>query len=98
MASSRTYVTTAHGSKYLQQLCKHWSHRLEVSFTPEQGSIRFDGGRDCRLRADENGLEINASAPDAETLERTQRTIIEHLKRFAFRENLDGVAWVPVQS
>lgn len=28
-------VPTTSGSRYLQQLCKHWSHKFAVDFTPE---------------------------------------------------------------
>ncbi len=34
--SSTALVPTKSASRYLQQLCKHWSHNLAVSFTPEQ--------------------------------------------------------------
>lgn len=36
---SRADVPTAHASRYLQQLCKHWAHRFEVTFDPHQGRI-----------------------------------------------------------
>ena len=39
-------VPTANASRYLQQLCKHWQHNLEVTFTPEHGTIVFP--RDAR--------------------------------------------------
>ena len=32
-------VPTASASKYLQQLCKHWSHNLAVEFTREHGRV-----------------------------------------------------------
>ena len=34
-------VPTANASKYIQQLCKHWSHRLEVDLSEEKGVVRF---------------------------------------------------------
>jgi hypothetical protein len=34
-------VPTVNGSRYLQQLCKHWSHNLKVEFTPETGTVIF---------------------------------------------------------
>ena len=38
-------VPTAHASKYLQQLCKHWQHNLAVEFTPERaGTYEFTCG------------------------------------------------------
>ena len=32
-----TSIATSNGSRYLQQLCKHFAHKIETSFTPEQG-------------------------------------------------------------
>ena len=32
---------------------------------------------------------------DQETLERMQKVVVDHLKRFAFRENLGEVVWKP---
>ena len=93
MPTSRTHVPTTLGSRYLQQLCKHWGHKLEVEFTPEAGSIRFDDSRVCRLEADEAGLEIMVEAGDAERLQHTERVVIEHLKRFAFKEDLGVPVW-----
>ena len=34
-------VPTENASRYLQQLCKHWQHNLQVEFTPEHGTVRF---------------------------------------------------------
>ncbi len=93
MPTSRTHVPTGLGSRYLQQLCKHWGHKLQVEFTPEAGSIRFDDDRVCRLKADPAGLEIAVEAGDAERLQHTERVVIEHLKRFAFKEDLGVPVW-----
>ena len=34
-------VPTTSGSRYLQQLCKHWSHNLAVEFTEQNGKVVF---------------------------------------------------------
>ena len=31
-AASQAQVRTEHASRYLQQLCKHWSHKFAVTF------------------------------------------------------------------
>lgn len=98
MPTSRTHVPTPLGSRYLQQLCKHWGHKLDVEFTPEAGSIRFGDGRSCQLMADEAGLEIMVEAGDTERLQHTERVVIEHLKRFAFKEDLGTPAWIASES
>ncbi len=39
MTVSLADVVTAHASRYLQQLCKHWSHKFSVSFDERQGKV-----------------------------------------------------------
>ena len=45
MSSAIANTPTAHASKYLQQLCKHWQHNLSVEFTPEHGTVTFPRDR-----------------------------------------------------
>ncbi len=96
MPTSQARVSTASASRYLQQLCKHWSHKFAVEFTPEKGRIPFADGRVCSLQATSDALTLQADAPDAETLERLQRVVVEHMKRFAFREDLGEIQWTPM--
>jgi len=93
MPASRAIIPTAAASRYLQQLCKHWSHKFAVEFTPERGSIPFDETRRCKMEASPDALALRIEAADEATLERTQGVVIEHLKRFAFREDLGEVRW-----
>ena len=93
MPVSQTIIPTASASRYLQQLCKHWSHKLAVEFTPKHGTIPFDETRLCTLDASPDRLALRVEAADDATLERMQDVVIEHLKRFAFREELGDVTW-----
>ena len=93
MPASQATVQTASASRYLQQLCKHWSHKFAVEFTPEHGIIPFDDTRRCVLDASLDDLALRIEATDDATLERTQGVVIDHLKRFAFREELGEVEW-----
>jgi len=93
MPASQTTVPTASASRYLQQLCKHWSHKFAVEFTPERGTIPFDETRRCLLDASADRLALRIEAADDAMLERTQGVVIDHLKRFAFREDLGNVQW-----
>jgi len=93
MPASHATIATASASRYLQQLCKHWSHKFAVTFTPEHGTIPFDATRVCTLEATPDCLALRVDAADDATLERMQGVVIEHLKRFAFREDLDEVTW-----
>ncbi|SMC95078.1 DUF2218 domain-containing protein [Rhizobium sp. RU36D] len=83
---------TDHAPKYLVQLCKHFAHKIEVSYSEAQGECRFVCGT-VRLEADEQGLRMEATSPDLDQLQQTESVIERHLVRFAFRENLEALAW-----
>ena len=87
MPTSRADVATEHGSKYLQQLCKHWAHKFAVAFDPHHGTIELSLGTTV-MDADPSALRIAVTAADAETLERLETVVADHIKRFAFREEL----------
>jgi uncharacterized protein len=93
MAKSRAVVETEHASRYLQQLCKHWSHKFAVEFSPTEGRIDLGEGRVVDLRADDASLTVEVEAPE---LPRTEQVVVDHIVRFAFRENL-VFDWKPVQ-
>jgi hypothetical protein len=93
--SATATVPTANASRYLQQLCKHWSHTLAVEFTPEQGKVVFP--KDARglsfpedavvtFKAQEEALEVVIEASAPEQLEGLKGAVASHLDRFAFRE------------
>ena len=101
--ASTAQVPTASGSRYLQQLCKHWAHNMAVEFTPEQGKVTFP--RDARgadwpgegvatMIAHATTLEcrIEASAPGQ--LAGLKDALARHLDRFAFREAPLTFDWV----
>ena len=86
-ARSTATVPTASASRYLQQLCKHFAHKRSVEFDKMSGVIALSAG-DCRLRAGDDALMLDLTAPDAESLLRLQDTVERHLVRFAFREEM----------
>ncbi|THF58353.1 DUF2218 domain-containing protein [Ollibium composti] len=87
MPTSRADVVTGQASKYLQQLCKHWAHKFPVAFDPTHGTIELSLGRTV-MDADAEALHIAVTAQDAEALERLETVVADHIKRFAFREEL----------
>jgi hypothetical protein len=93
MPSSNARVATANASRYLQQVCKHWSHKFAVEFTPERGRVPFADDRSCRFEAEPKALVMHLEAPDEASLTRLQGVVVDHVKRFAFREDLSEVAW-----
>jgi hypothetical protein len=91
MTRSTARVTTAFASRYVQQLCKHFAHRIPVEFSKTTGRMEFEGNT-CLLEADSNLLTIRIEAEDATALERLQGVVARHLERFAFRDKPE-VSW-----
>lgn len=94
-SSSSASVPTRNGSRYLQQLCKHWAHNLAVEFDTERGKVTFP--RDVRgadwpgdavftMAAGPEALECRLAATSPEQLAALKETVARHLDRFAFRE------------
>lgn len=102
MDSAIATVPTASGSKYLQQLCKHWQHNLTVEFTPKHGTVVFpkdargadypgDGLVTFDAGAEALAVRIDASSPAQ--LEGLKGAVARHLDRFAFREAPLAFEW-----
>jgi hypothetical protein len=100
--SASAHVRTSNASKYLQQLCKHWQHNLQVEFTPENGTVIFP--RDARgadhpgdavvtFNAGEDGLDVRIDASSDEQLEGLKGAVAKHVDRFAFREGALAYDW-----
>src|SRR3546814_11222259 len=92
--SATARVPTAHASKYLQQLCKHWQHNLAVEFTPEHGTVTFP--RDARgadwpgnglatIDAGADALAVRSDASSEEQTEGLKGATASPPDRFAFR-------------
>jgi hypothetical protein len=90
---SRADVVTDRPSPYLKQLCKHFRHKLDVTFDDETGTIPFAFGR-CELRAGDGVLHLEAIAATPEELERVENVAGSHLVRFGRRHELT-VEWSP---
>ncbi|MDE2435575.1 MAG: DUF2218 domain-containing protein [Sphingomonadales bacterium] len=93
--ASTAIVPTEKGSRYLQQLCKHWAHNLAVEFDAHRGRVTFP--KDARgadwpgdgvftMDASDTALtcRVEASAPGQ--LDGLKGAVQRHLDRFAFRE------------
>lgn len=85
MSTATAHVPTANASKYLQQLCKHWSHKLEVSFDDKAGTVRFQEAV-VTMTAGEEALSVTVEAVSDEIRDRIEGVVASHLDRFAFRE------------
>jgi hypothetical protein len=93
MPSSEARIPTEHASKYLQQLCKHFGHKIPATFDAETGHLTFEMGTTA-LAAKPDVLVLRNEAPEAVGLARLEEVVASHLVRFAFREELK-VDWTP---
>jgi hypothetical protein len=77
-------VATVNGAKYVQQLCKHWSHKLEVDLSEEKGVVKFPAAV-ATFDAGADALQVTIEGEEGE-VERMKGVVASHLDRFAFRE------------
>ncbi|WP_323783909.1 DUF2218 domain-containing protein [Leisingera sp.] len=87
---------TPDAAKYLQQLCKHFAHKVEVKFDTTDrtghGTVALGMGP-ATLRATAQELTAEVTAPTADELDHARQIIDNHLARFAFREEFKTMAW-----
>lgn len=93
MHAIAAHIPTNEASRYLQQLCKHWSHKFEVTFTPSEGRVPFPNGATCTMSAASDALALRMEAADAAEAARMAEVVINHLQRFAFRAPLVVPDW-----
>lgn len=93
MTVSVARVPTHSASRYLQQLAKHWSHKMEVTFSTEEAKIAFPSGATLAMRADSETLDLALTVPEGGDVARMRKVVEEHIDRFAFREGPLTYEW-----
>lgn len=92
MLTSTAQFPTANGARLMQQLLKHFAHKVEVQFDETRGSVVLGAGR-AEFLASADSLSARVEAEDARSLIEVRYVIDKHLVTFAFRENFTGFAW-----
>ena len=92
MTIAKAHVPTTNATKYLQQLCKHWSHRLRVELQEGVGTVRFPDAV-ATMTAKSSELVVSVEADDEEMLDLIKVVVAKHLDRFAFREAPLSFEW-----
>ena len=92
MIHSTGTLSSPKASQYLQQLCKHFAHKTEVSFDTHQGSIALRSGP-ATLTASDGRLVATVTAPDLAALPQARHVIDKHLAIFAHREGFTTLDW-----
>ena len=86
---------TPNAARYLQQLCKHFAHKVDVRYDDTRGEADLPPGL-AILTATPEALRVEISAADEQGLELPRHIIDDHLGRFAFREAFTGMGWQPL--
>lgn len=92
MTAFSTSIRTEHAQKYLQQLCKHFAHKVTVEYSPEEGRVAFPPGK-CLMNADAQMLTFYCLAREDGAVPVIKSILDKHLVKFAWREELD-YEWV----
>lgn len=95
MFKTVSQTETPNASRYLQQLCKHWNHKFNVTFDPSHGKIEFGDDKCATMAASDTRLDITVTAPTRDATEKLAQVVADHLDRFAHRETIQ-FDWAPV--
>jgi len=87
-------LRTEHAGRYMTQLCRHFAHKIDVTYEGDHGECRFVCGT-AVLNAKSGELLITAISPDQTQMVETQAVVERHLVRFAFREAIEPLQWRP---
>ena len=66
--NASAYVATDTPARYISRLCKHFAHKIPVSFDEQQGRIEFGSGL-ALLQAEADGLRLSVQSASSEGLE-----------------------------
>ncbi|WP_297323636.1 DUF2218 domain-containing protein [uncultured Bartonella sp.] len=90
---SRAIIKTANGSKYLQQLAKHWNHKFpDLTFNEKEAHIPFSAEVTIDMFAEEDSLVVQILTPNEFEALKIEGIFDQHLLRFAFKEEL-AIDW-----
>jgi hypothetical protein len=95
MSEEGTSPVTAQGfahcekpERYIQQLVKHWSHKMATSYDEGDGvgAFPFSETENAVMTARPGGIGITLVTGDPERNVHMRGVIEQHIDRFAFRE------------
>ncbi|PNU05749.1 DUF2218 domain-containing protein [Novosphingobium guangzhouense] len=92
MSTIAATVKTPNGGKYVRQLCKHWSHKLETVVDGDKGTVTFPNAVTV-MDADADGIAITITGEDRDAVQGLTDVVARHIDRFAFREDALVYDW-----
>ncbi len=87
MTAATARFATDKASQYLQQLCRHFAHKVEARFDETRAEIDFEPGT-CVLEAGNDGLALACTTETQQDVQRLIHILEIHLIRFAWREEV----------
>lgn len=90
--SATAKIKTSNAQRYLNKLCKHFSHKVTVKLEELHGIIDFSIGV-CEINVNIDLLIIYCGAENSEDLQDIMETISRHLDQFSNKESL-SLSWV----
>lgn len=88
MIQREASIKSEKASRYLMQLCKHFAHKAPVEFDETKGRVEFPFGL-CLMQAEGGLLTLNCESPSPEAFARMRFVLDDHVKRFAWKEELE---------
>lgn len=92
MLETTSQFETEHASKYLIRLCKHFAHKVEVSYDDNDAEVQFPCGP-AFIKADAEKISFIVTAENQDKLEMGKSIIEKHLIGFAYKEKLERLDW-----
>jgi hypothetical protein len=91
--SRKAIVETSDGSRYINKLCKHFTHRVPAQWSEHQGLVNFAMGT-CDMLDDGQSLSFVCKAENESDLNEIIETIQSHFDRFALKDQLIIKEWI----
>ena len=88
MPECQSVIRTEKASRYLQQLCKHFAHKVKSECDAAAGRVEFPMGL-CHILAETDTLTFYCQSSKTQGLLVMQGIIENHLERFAWREEIE---------
>lgn len=92
MPKSTSAFETERASRYLQAMCRHFAHKVPVSYDAARGRADMPFGL-LNMHVTGDTLHLEIEAADDQLLDRMKGVVETHLARFAFREKLQKLDW-----
>lgn len=83
---------TPNAAKYLQQLCKHFAHKIDATHDETTGFAPFIFGP-AKFAADAQTLSVTFDLNNCTDIPSAKHVIDAHLERFAHREDFKTMQW-----